>query len=267
MSDTTLPLKDLTRQIAEHESELERLRREYDTRQARLADLHGRQEELRAQLRHVRAEIQAVSRGGSPDEAAAPVTAMPASPPQSATAAARPKLADALVDVVRAAGRPMTAKQLGEELLRRKFPTTSSNIANVIQNRLTVLVKRGVLRRAAGGPGVVLGAAADSTKPASPKATKAAPAKAAARKTAPTKEAGRPAQPGWRRGQPPLRVLLTDLLKKSRKPLAARELAEQVLATGYKTQSKDFTDVVWTALGQLEGVENVKGQGWRLKQA
>ena len=30
--------------------------------------------------------------------------------------------------------------------------------------------------------------------------------------------------------------------------------------------SKDFTDVVWTALGQMKNVENVKGQGWRLKK-
>jgi hypothetical protein len=49
--------------------------------------------------------------------------------------------------------------------------------------------------------------------------------------------------------------------------VAARDLAEQVLATGYKTKSKTFTDVVWTALGQLEGVENVTGEGWRLKKA
>ena len=60
--------------------------------------------------------------------------------------------------------------------------------------------------------------------------------------------------------------MLTELLQKARKPLAARELAEQALAAGYRTQSKDFTDVVWTALGQLDGVENVKGQGWRLRK-
>ena len=30
--------------------------------------------------------------------------------------------------------------------------------------------------------------------------------------------------------------------------MAVRDLAEQVLATGYRTKSKDFTDVVWTPL-------------------
>jgi hypothetical protein len=39
-----------------------------------------------------------------------------------------------------------------------------------------------------------------------------------------------------------------------------------VLATGYKTKSKGFTDVVWTALGQMKEAENVKGQDWRLKK-
>ena len=39
MPDASLPLDDLTQQIAQRQSELERLRREYETRQARLADL------------------------------------------------------------------------------------------------------------------------------------------------------------------------------------------------------------------------------------
>ena len=39
-----------------------------------------------------------------------------------------------------------------------------------------------------------------------------------------------------------------------------------MLANGYKTKSKDFIDVVWAALGQMEGVENTKGKGWRLKE-
>jgi hypothetical protein len=39
-----------------------------------------------------------------------------------------------------------------------------------------------------------------------------------------------------------------------------------MLATGYQTTSKNFTDVVWTALGQMKDAENVKGQGRRLKK-
>jgi hypothetical protein len=152
----------------------------------------------------------------------------------------------------------MTAKELGEELARRRFPTTSGNITNLVQNRLTELVKRGVFRRAQGQPGVVLG------KPAN--GTTAPPEPAPAKKAPPANAAARTTKPGQRRGQPPLRVILTELLQKARKPVAARELAQQALATGYQTKSQDFTDVVWTALGQLDGVESVKGQGWRLRK-
>jgi hypothetical protein len=59
---------------------------------------------------------------------------------------------------------------------------------------------------------------------------------------------------------------LTELLRKSRRPLTARALAEQVLAAGYQTQSQSLTNVVWVALGKLENVENVPGQGYRLKK-
>jgi hypothetical protein len=60
--------------------------------------------------------------------------------------------------------------------------------------------------------------------------------------------------------------VLTGLLKKSKKPLAARELAERALAAGYQTASKDFTNVVWVALGNMTNVENIPGEGYRLKK-
>jgi hypothetical protein len=276
MADTTLPLDDLTRQIAERESELERLRHEYDARQARLADLTRRREELQDQLQQVQAEIQAVSRGSAADMTAAPATTMPAASPTATEAPLRLTLADALLEAAREAGRPLTARELGEALVRRRFPTTSGNITALVQNRLTGLLKEGVFRRAEGQPGFVLGTAATATSPAATTpgngaaaapAKKGAPAKAVAGKTAPAKRAAASSQAGWRRGQPPLHAVLTELLQKARKPVGARELAEQVLATGYKTKSKNFSDVVWTALGQLKEVENVKGQGWRLKKA
>jgi len=262
MSDATLPLDDLTQQIAQRESELQRLRQQHEARQARLAELARHREELQAQLRQVEDDIQAVT-GGQGLAAAAP----PASSPEPTI---RPTLSDALVEVLREVNRPLTARELGEELTRRKFPTTSGNITNLVQNRLSDLVNRGVLRRAEGQPGVLLAGSRDGTKAAAPKGLRgspAAPAKEAARKIAPPTVAALPSRPGLRNGQPSLRSFLTDLLQKSRKPLAARDLAEQVLATGYQTKSKDFTGVVWTALGQMNNVENVKGQGWRLKKS
>ena len=159
------------------------------------------------------------------------------------------------MEVAREANRPLTAKELGEQLILRKFPTTSTNISNLVQTRLTDLVKRGVFRRAEGQPSVVLAKSGDEKKASTTKAHSNGKATPAKKKTG----------PGPRKGQPSLRSLLTELLQKSRKPVPARDLAEQVLATGYTTTSKNFTDVVWTALAQMKA-ENVKGKGSRLKK-
>jgi hypothetical protein len=259
MPDTTLPLDNLTKRIAQHEAELERLRQEYEARQARLAELARQREGLQGQLRQVEADIQAVTQGQAPRAAATQTAKVSPARPAKLVPALSPKLADALVEVAREANRPMTARELGEQLVLRKFPTNSGNITNLVQNRLTDLVKRGVFRRIEGQPGVVLAKPGEVKKATAPKAhrngkaTKAKPA-------APT------AKPAMRKGQPSLRSLLTGLLQKSSQPVAARDLAEQVLATGYKTKSKNFTDVVWTALGQMKEAENVKGQGWRFKK-
>jgi hypothetical protein len=259
MPQATLPPEDLTQQIAQWQSELERLRQDYEARQARLTGLTRQRDELQGKLRQVEADIRAVTQG----------LARPASPPPAAAAEPaapgttdRPNLTEALVRLVRQAGRPLTARELGEQLLRGGFPTKSTNITNLVQNRLSDLVKRGVFGRAAGQPGVILAQPGGRAK-AAPKAQPGGPAKP---KEAARQTAAPSSKPRLRKGQPSLRSVLTELLKKSRKPVAARDLAAQVLATGYQTRSKDFTDVVWTALGQLEGVENVKGQGWRLKK-
>ena len=61
-------------------------------------------------------------------------------------------------------------------------------------------------------------------------------------------------------------MVLTDLLRKSKQPLGGSELARQVLATGYHTASKDFPSVVWAMMGQMDNVEHVAGQGYRLKK-
>ena len=57
------------------------------------------------------------------------------------------------------------------------------------------------------------------------------------------------------------------LLKKSKKPLPAHELARQALKAGYQTTSKNFVDVIWNIVGTLDNVENVHGQGYRLKKS
>jgi hypothetical protein len=59
---------------------------------------------------------------------------------------------------------------------------------------------------------------------------------------------------------------LTDLLQKSKKPIGGSELARLVLATGYKSVSKNFNQIVWDALGKMENVQHVPNKGYQLKK-
>ncbi len=110
-------------------------------------------------------------------------------------------------------------------------------------------MKKGVLQRAKDQAGVL---------PARPLPTRTAPA----------------AKPKAATAQPPavgesglsLPAVVTKILARSAHPLTARALAEKVLASGYQTKSKDFTNVIWTAVGKMANVENVLGQGYRLKK-
>src|SRR6266536_2277092 len=108
MSVADLHLQDLAQRLAQKQGELEEARRAYE---ARLTDLTRRKDELQAQLRAVDAEIQAVSS----------TVPAPATPPQPALLPAQAEdtrsLPSLLVDLVRAAGRPITAKELSDEVI------------------------------------------------------------------------------------------------------------------------------------------------------
>jgi len=45
-----------------------------------------------------------------------------------------------------------------------------------------------------------------------------------------------------------------------------RELAQQALARGFQTESKDFANVISVTLSKMDNVENVPGQGYRLNR-
>jgi hypothetical protein len=272
---TAAPLKTLAQQIARQQAELETLHLDYEARQTRLADLTRRKDELTAQLQQVEADIQATTQGRSsstpsrtpaaasqPQRKTPPVQPTGSSPPP--TRVRKHSLAAVLVNIVRKADGPVTVKQLTEEMVRRKFPTTSSNLARMIDTRVRGLVKRGLLQRASGRAGVILAtsatgseASADHAKPGH---------KTSGKNGVVVAKATSAAKPDGQSQRVPLRPLLARLLAKSRRLLAARELAEQVLASGYKTKSKNFVDVLWVALGQMPNVENVPGQGYRLKK-
>jgi TolA-binding protein len=73
MPDTALPLDDLTQQIRQHESELKRLRRQYEERQTQLSKLTLKKETLQSQIQQVEAEIQAVTQGKATPAVAPPI--------------------------------------------------------------------------------------------------------------------------------------------------------------------------------------------------
>jgi hypothetical protein len=65
----------------------------------------------------------------------------------------------------------------------------------------------------------------------------------------------------------PLRVVLLQILKRQKAPMTGSELAREAIKAGYQTTSKQFVEVVWKALGSMDNVENVNGQGYRLKRS
>src|SRR5262249_52391747 len=231
----TLPLSALAQQLASKQAELDRLRRTYETR---LADLLRRKNELESSLRQVEAEIQVAAQGPGPSPAAAP--------------AGKVSLPNLIVAIVREKGKPVTIKELVEELDRRSYPTNSGNLSKMVGNRLHDLVKKKVLARfgRGRGKGVVLarsgGATSTPKKAAAPSRVAANGAAKAERTTLPT--------------------LITSLLARSSGPVRAIDLARLVLKAGYKTKSKSPVDLIWAAVGKMDNVENVRGKGYRLKK-
>src|SRR5437588_11029134 len=123
VSAAELPLPKLARHLAQKQSELAKARQAYE---ARLAGLTRRMQELQAQLRTVEAEMQAVGSLGSAKalptparaSAAAATPAKPRMPAKTTSKPGRartaPTLPGLVVDLVRAARRPLTVKELSE---------------------------------------------------------------------------------------------------------------------------------------------------------
>ena len=279
-----ISLQDLQQQISQRELELQTLRQELETRQNQLGTLTSRKEELLTQLRQVEAEIAALAASPPPRKAAPPTPAKTVAP--TLRSGGQPKLADLIVLLLRQSGKPMTSRQLREGALRRGYQTSSRNLVKTIEVRIQDLKNQGVVRRSSGQPGYVLTAVSTAakgqtaTKTAQPEpgktrkaiAQSARPAKAvsAAQKgsgpgatVSGTVKATGPVGQG---SQPPLREVLTALLKKSNKLLSAKELSARALAGGYRTNSANFVKVVGTMLGEMDHVDYVPDKGYRLKK-
>lgn len=249
-----MPLDQVAQRIAQQQSELQRLRQEYQGRTRRLKKLTRRKQQLQAQLDKIDGRIHALNGAGRAAlklKAAAPVQ------PRSAKTARRTKkrksgsLAQLLVTVLREAGKPLSNKELTEEVRRRAFATRASDLSKVVATRVWALVKKGHLQRTSDHKIVAVGGKKSTRSlPTSP-AVKSASGKSASKAL---------------KGRPSLQAVLTQILQKSDKPLPGSELASRVLATGYKSQSQNFINLIWVTLGRMDNVENTRGQGYRLKK-
>jgi hypothetical protein len=259
----TLSLDAIEQRIVERDAELQTLRRELEARRNRLQALNQRKAELQTKLQQVEAEMAAVTAGAKRPLAGSPKAASKksTSKPTAAATSNCPSLPSLLVSVIRSAGRPLTAKHLVQEVKRRGLKSSSPHFTKMVEARLWDLKKRGLVQRAADQPGYIL---APSSNGAAPKPS---PAKSPVQKgsaKAPAKAAKRAT--GAKSPQKPLREVLTQVLKKKGTPLTGSQLAEEALKAGYKTTSKRFVDTIWTMLGTMDNVENVKSQGYRLKR-
>ena len=255
MPPAAIPLSDLARRLARKESEVQKLRRAYETR---LAELKNRREQLAEKLRHLEAEIQSVTQESpKPSADAAPTEDLCRVDQGKAWQAACSSR-----EVAPEGGQALTVKQLADEVRRRKFPTTSKNILRLVQTRVYEMVKKGILAHASGQPGFVVKHSSNGQQTSSQEEGTGAK-RSPGRKPKVAMAAGRDAGRG---GQPPLREVLTRILEQQKEPIGGGELAKKALATGYKSKSKKFSDVVRVGLGKMKNIEHVPGKGYRLKR-
>jgi hypothetical protein len=279
----TALLEDLAQRISRQESELQALRRELETRRRQLTNLTQRKQELLSQLRQIDEEIGTLAGGSKPGKLRsarsqngtppANGTKVPvrqvviprrASSPKAVRAQTKqtPSLPNLLLAILTEAARPMTVSELAKEAKRRGFRTKSKNFAKNVESRAYDLQKRGLIRHPEGRPGYELNGGARPTPARRAKQSKATGAEHGS-------ASARSVQLSFAKfggNRLPLHEVVTNILGKSQSPLPAGEVAKRVLASGYRTKSKDFRDVMWVTLGKLKNVENVPGIGWRLKR-
>lgn len=263
-----IPLEELNRQIEKRERELKALRQELESRRSQFTALTRRKEELLSQLRQVESEIAALSAAPADRTKQAKAASVNASPHRT-PGPGRPRLGEVILTALRESGKAMTARQLSEEARRRGFPLSGRNPVKSVESRLQEMKHKHLVQRASNQPGYVLTSSTHGAKAGKPKISAPAPkhdGKATAKpiKPVPSSKTAPPAQQGK---QLPLRQALTNVLKnKSGKFLSGSDLAELVLASGYKTKSTKFVDAVWAMLGQMDSVEHIRGKGYRLKK-
>lgn len=275
------PLNDLARRISNQEAELQKIRREFEERQRKLASLTKRKEALQAQLLQIEAESAALVTGvpkkstvgrltpakatkSQPARNAKSSLAKSPAPSRNSTGKTGLALPHLIVRIVQEARGALGISQIAKEALRRGFASTSSNFQKMVAIRVHELRRKGVLRPADGQAGFVLGKssrnqAASARGPALPK-------KSSSNGTPVGWKNSKPSQRNHKGEQPSLRSVLTTLLERNKGPLLVRDLAKRALATGYRSASKDFENVIQVTVGRMDDLVNVPGKGYRLKK-
>jgi hypothetical protein len=262
-------LEAIQRRIALQDSELKALRRELEARHSMLRSLKQRKAALQSELRQVEAEMAAVAKGAvAPSKPAPKPSKTPVSKPAAPHKPGQPTLAQLLVSILRDASRPLSVLQLSQEAKRKGFKTTSKNPYKLIGKTVYTLAAKGTLRRAPDQSGFVVASTSNgraTAQGATAPHSKHVGTKSKAKAKHASNGSAKPAA-GKASEQTPLRQVLEQILRRNTKPMTGGELAAEVVKAGYKTKSKRLADNVWTALGNMKNVENVNGQGYRLKQ-
>jgi hypothetical protein len=272
------PLNDLARRISNQEAELLSLRREFEERQRKLASLAKRKQALQTHLRQIEAETALLVTGKAAagrskqakrakrqpaKETKSRLTKAPGSRGELGTDVAL-TLPHLIARIVQEARSPLSVSQIAKEALRRGFKSASSNFPKMVAIRAHELRRKGVLRPAVDQSGFVLGKSS-RTQAASVRGS--VHSQRNSRNGAPRGlNHAKPSQGNRREGQTSLRSILTRLLERSKGPLLVRDLAKQALAAGYRSESKDFENVVQVTVTRMDGLVNVPGKGYRLKK-
>jgi hypothetical protein len=263
-------------QIALLESHLAQLKKD----QTLLHNLTARKQELHLELRRVESQIARVQgKAAALPVPEKPVVAKPAAKPAAAATPAKtptpakaavpspaaPRLAEIIVACLKDAnGKPVSVRQLTEESLKRGFTTTSPSPYKMVESRVQDLSKKGVIARAKNQPGWVIKSAA---KAAAPKAAAPAAKSMAVKAAKPTANGvAAAAKNGAAKVVPTLRERIVQLLKQNKRPLSVKDLTGKVLASGHKTASKDFYNVVAVQVKKMKGeLKRVPGEGYTVK--
>jgi hypothetical protein len=275
------PLNDLARRITDQKAELQKLQREFEERERKLASLTQRKKALQAQLRQIEAESAALVTGmhrkttvprpkptkatkNQPTRKAKSSSAKSPASSRSSRGKAGLTLPHLIVRIIQEARGAIGISQIAKEALRRGFTSSSGDFRKMVAVRIHDLRKKGVLHPADGQAGFVLGKS--SGKQAVSARSSALPKKSSSNGTPAGWKNSKPSQGNHKGEQPSLRSVLTTLLERSKGPLLIRDLAKRALATGYRSASKDFENVVQVTVGRMDDLVNVPGKGYSLKK-